>query len=657
MQISELPLPADAIRLFIEGGFTELYPPQEAAIRAGALEGKSLLLATPTASGKTLISMMCACKQILEQDGHVLYISPLRALSQEKYKQFTALTSLRKPNGEPVSVAISTGDYDSAPKRLSYVDVLITTNEKADSLLRHKHQLFDRLTLIVLDEVHFCGESGRGPTLEIMATKLRRRLPNAQFLALSATVGTVTPMARWLNATPVISEWRPTKLVKGVCHTGKVNFSDGSVWNLEGRRGDDAVAAAIHTVKEGGQSIIFATTKKQAISKALHAGEMLARFHLITNSEQAQLNVLASKIVKSDDTHLAEEEGKMLRQGVAFHHAGLSAQVRSAIEDAFRNRLLKIIASTPTLAAGIDLPARTVVIASVYRYDREQGNVMISPMEIAQMSGRAGRPKYDKVGYSVIVASSGELAEELEEMYITRDPNSFKLESKLETRGMPSHVLGLLASDEAYDVASLLKFFEKTLYAQINGKEWLPQLEPRITQALDYLIEAQMVTIQSGRYKATAFGRLVSELYIEPETGVVLRTLCETGTPDPVAALAAICRTPDMPPISVPRAHSDAVNAFYDEHVGALYSYVGSPDAVYGALMLNMWLNERTYKEMEEYAGAEPGVIYAYVSSAEWLLHAARRISQTLHSPPEQVRLSGSLSCASPMVFERSCCR
>ena len=114
MKITELPVPEPLKEVMLRSGIAELYPPQEEAIQAGALEGKNLVLATPTASGKTLIAELCGLKHILEKSGKVIYLTPLRALANEKFDEFKKYTSIRKANGKRVSVGISTGDFDSS---------------------------------------------------------------------------------------------------------------------------------------------------------------------------------------------------------------------------------------------------------------------------------------------------------------------------------------------------------------------------------------------------------------------------------------------------------------------------------------------------------------------------------------------------------------
>ncbi len=191
----------ESVKTVLEGlGIVELFPPQEDTIRAGALEGRNIVLASPTASGKTLIAELCALKHVLDNHGKVIYLSPLRALASEKFEDFRKYTVIRKADGRRVNVGISTGDFDSADNWLERYDIIITTNEKADSLLRHRAKWMDEISLVVADEIHLLNEADRGPTLEIVLARLLQVNPRIQVLALSATINNVDEIAGWLNA-------------------------------------------------------------------------------------------------------------------------------------------------------------------------------------------------------------------------------------------------------------------------------------------------------------------------------------------------------------------------------------------------------------------------------------------------------------------------
>ena len=195
-----------------------LRPAQVKAVENGLLDRKNLLVCTPTASGKTLIAELAALKSIIEGNGKAIYIVPLKALASEKYKDF------KKRYDGIAKVALSIGDIDSSDSYLVDYDLIITTSEKLDSLIRHHAPWLSLVSTIIIDEIHLLNDPERGPTLEILITILRQLLKKVQIIGLSATIGNPEELAEWLKAELVIDNWRPVKLHKGVYLDGEVEF-------------------------------------------------------------------------------------------------------------------------------------------------------------------------------------------------------------------------------------------------------------------------------------------------------------------------------------------------------------------------------------------------------------------------------------------------
>ena len=212
-------------------GYSSLYPPQEMAVKSGILEYERILVTTPTASGKTLIAMMAILKAV-EKGMKAVYLTPLRALASEKYDDLKILEKLDL-GGSKIRVTVATTDYDSSGNELAGADVIVLTNEKMDTLFRHNAEWLGNVGIFVSDEVHLIGDRERGPTLEMMLTKIRRNYPQSQVVALSATVANSDEIADWLGCKLVESDWRPTKLVEGVYEYGAVKMSDGSKFKVE----------------------------------------------------------------------------------------------------------------------------------------------------------------------------------------------------------------------------------------------------------------------------------------------------------------------------------------------------------------------------------------------------------------------------------------
>ena len=211
-------IPQQLLDILAKSGIGELRPAQQKSVKAGLLNGKNLLVCTPTASGKTLIAELVMLKNILERKGTAIYIVPLKALGNEKHRDF------QERYGGVCKVALSIGDLDSADPYLADYDLIVTTSEKLDSLLRHHAPWLKNVATVVVDEIHLLNDPHRGPTLEILITMLRELLHDVQVLGLSATIGNPAELAEWLGATLVQDSWRPVKLAQGVYREGRIHY-------------------------------------------------------------------------------------------------------------------------------------------------------------------------------------------------------------------------------------------------------------------------------------------------------------------------------------------------------------------------------------------------------------------------------------------------
>lgn len=211
-------IPQSIKKILAEQGITTLRPSQEKAINAGLLEGKNLLICTPTASGKTLIAEIAAARAIITLQKQALYIVPLVALANDKHQDFT------QKYMSTFSVAVSTGDLDSPEQHLAAKHLIICTAEKLDSIMRHQPSWIKNVGVVIIDEIHLLNDTDRGPTLEILITWIRKLLPNVQIIGLSATIGNPQELADWLDATLVQDTWRPVPLHTGILHNHIIDF-------------------------------------------------------------------------------------------------------------------------------------------------------------------------------------------------------------------------------------------------------------------------------------------------------------------------------------------------------------------------------------------------------------------------------------------------
>ncbi len=637
--MEELSIPDSVKAVLAKAGYDTLYPPQEDAITAGVLDGKNVVLASPTASGKTLVAELVILKSILENGGKALYLTPLRALASEKYEDFQKYTVVEKSPGRRVRVAVTSGDYDSSDIYLANFDIIISTNEKADSLLRHRTPWIEDVSVVVADEIHLMTEADRGPTLEVVLTRLLKVNPRIQVLALSATIKNAAEIGKWLNANPITTEWRPVPLREGVYYDGQVQFKDGSSRFIPHTDPNPIFNTAIDVIREGGQVLIFAETRRSAVEMGRKAAALLRR--QLPKPDRRGLENIAQRILSSGErTRLSETLAEQVLNGVAFHHAGLAGGQRRIIEDAFKAGRLKILSATPTLAAGVNLPARTVIISSYERYEPGYGRYPISVLEYKQFCGRAGRPKYDKFGEAILIAKTEDEQDYLMKNYVTAEPE--RIWSKLGAeKVLRPHVLATIATRFATSEDGLIRFFAKTFYAfQYDPK----MIRSKLGDILSFLNKEQMVEFEGDELRATKFGRRVSELYIDPVSAVVLRDGLYTRAKQltEVSYLHLISRTPDIAPKLYPRRGEDEMLDLFakehqDEFMCEVPEYYGDTNGITYeeflseikcARVLYEWINETSEDGILEVHKVEPGDILRMVDTAKWLLHATYELAE-----------------------------
>jgi helicase len=637
VRIRELSVDPQVITLLEGEGLDQLYPPQEDAMKAGVLDGKNLVLASPTASGKTLVAEICILKHVLERNGKAIYLAPLRALASEKFKEFQRYSDVKKPSGEHLRIGMSTGDYDSSDPWLGRYDIIISTNEKADSLLRHRAPWMNELSLVVADEIHLLTEHERGPTLEVVLTRLTEINPNIQVLALSATVRNAEEVGQWLHAGSVTTDWRPVPLREGIYNLGQLQFNDGSSRIIQGGTKTPVLDIALDVLSSGGQALIFTETRRSAVEMGRKAA--LAVKPRISKIEERSLNTIAERILSSGEkTRLGEALASQIASGAGFHHAGLTGPHRGIVETAFRDGRIKVLAATPTLAAGVNLPARTVIISSYERFESGHGRYPISVLEYKQFCGRAGRPKYDKYGESVLIARNQDEADWLMENYVIAQPE--KLWSKLAVEKiLRPHVLSTVAAGYAKTEEGLYEFFGRTFYAHQYGPR---MIKGKIGEVLQFLAKEEMVVMEGRDLEASRFGKRVSELYIDPMSSVILRDglYNRAKKMTDFSLLHLISRTPDLAPRPRPRgseldklgvmaeSQSDEIMGYVPNQFEDPIAYDEFLSELKASLVLSDWISEFTEDQILETRKVEPGDLLRLVQGTEWLVFAAQELAR-----------------------------
>lgn len=638
MFIDELGFPVKVADI-LKKDITELNPPQKDAIKKGLLEGKNLVIASPTASGKTLIAELAFLKHFLKNKKSV-YIVPLKALAMEKYHEFK-----EKYERLGMRIGISIGDLDASEPWLGSYDLIVLSNEKMDSLMRHDTKWIRDISLVIVDEVHLLNDPSRGPTLEIVLTRLREYAQ--QFIALSATIKNSDEIAKWLKADLVRSDYRPIKLDKAVSYPNEnnyiIDFEDKDELVFDGA---DESVLFYDTVRRNKQALVFVSTRRSAEA----ASEKINVLEFISADDKKKLAELSQEIenVLSSPTKQCKRLAKVVRNGTAFHHAGLVAKQRKLIEDGFRQGTIKFITATPTLAFGMNLPAWRVIIRDSKRFDANYGSSYIPVLEIQQMMGRSGRPKYDTEGEAIIIAKTKGEAEDLKERYIHGEPEP--IYSKLSVEyALRMHTLSLIASEVCNSYSSLRDFFSKTFFAYQyeSADDVMKKVDKVLKQLEDFkfikyidenLIDGFVSAFDLTNDKkivATKIGKRVSELYVDPLSANTLIQNFKQMTDMEYMLVLNDC-VEMYPLLGAKKADDfleDEITNYEIKDIPDVWSYEYEEflDRFKTSLMFDHWMNEFGEDKILEKFGIAPGELYNKTTNAEWLLFSAGELAILLN--------------------------
>ena len=665
--VSSLKLPATATRLLAAGGYEELYPPQAAAVRAGLLGGRSVLVSAPTASGKTLVAVLSMMAHLsARRPGRIVYLSPLRALASEKFAEFKKIggVSLGRTRAR---VRISTGETGSGA-RLAGADIAVMTNERMDALMRQDPEWASGIGLVVADEIHLIGDPARGPALEMVLARMRASAPRPQIVGLSATMPNAAEIARWLGAKLVDSDWRPVSLREGVCHGATITMRDGGARRLRPSGLGAAVDAGVESVQEGGQALLFAESRARSVALAEKAAGAVSG--TLGRGDAAALARAADRMLASaENTPLARRLAGLVRRGVAFHHAGLAQACRAEVEAEFRARRIRLLASTPTLAAGVNLPARRVVVSSILRYDPSLGRrAPISVLEYKQLCGRAGRPQYDEYGEAIVVSPKSYAKGDVMRRYVRGRPQPTRSQM-MGKRAVRAHALSLVASQPGITAAGVAAFFAGMLAGRQGSRT---AVRSRVASAIAFLAESGMVDREGSRLSPTRLGAAATRLYLDPATAASFRDAikdapergAEAAAPpggrasprrrrgggggrsggsgsggSPPARLtlgllhAITGCTEFFPKVYMRYGDGTAVWKLADARKRELIGPIDVSESNRSLLALDRWIDEATEAQIAERLEVEAGDLRRIVESAEWLARCMGQLARDLGRP------------------------
>jgi len=624
MKIEKLDLPDTAIEFLKSQGYEKLYSPQADSVKSGLLDGKSILVSAPTASGKTLIAMLAMISYLSKNTGKVIYLSPLRALAAEKFSEFKKLEKVAI--GNKVKVSISTGDYENIEKNLEKSNVLILTNEKMDSIIRHGTEWVEEIGLVITDEVHLIGDENRGPTLEMILTQLKLLDTKPQIVGLSATITNSDEIADWLDCKLVKNDWRPVPLTEGVCDAGEVTMNDGKTFSVERSIRGTPIDLGVQSVKEGGQSLVFAETRNRSKSLATKAADAISQ--ILEKKDLKELEKTSKKILSENEhTELIKTLAFLVKKGVAFHHAGLNQNCRETIETEFRKGTIKLLSSTPTLAAGVNLPARRVVISSVNRYNAKVGaNRPISILEYKQLCGRAGRPQYDDYGEAIIVGNGN--AEDLINYYIDGKPEPI-ISKITDDKSLRTHILSVIVTHPGIKKDEILEFFLQTLGGLQSRK---PTIKFAIDISLRFLSSEYLIIKKGERYADTEFGKKTSMLYIDPLTATYFRAAIENVSQErkhTFGFLHLISNCEEFfPKFSLRKKDYESASLLIENNSSELLEPISEYDCSRSLLALQAWISESSELSLSDNLGIESGDMHRMTETANWLSYCLREISK-----------------------------
>ena len=599
MKVSELGYPEEFIE--IAGGDHELYPHQQEAIET-IRAGTNVLVTVPTASGKTLIAYAAIMEK--QKTGlKSLYIVPLKSLASEK---FDDLKKLRKLG---MRVTIAVGDVDSSPSFIKDYDVVVCTSEKADSMIRHDPSILYDIGLIIADEAHLIGDPDRGPKLEMVLSACMYLNPDLTIISLSATISNGEDMARWLRSKLISSDFRPVPLRYGVINGNEIEYTDGKLEKISGKNYLDDIIS--RDIEDGGQVLVFVNSRSRAEALAKQIMPITGKYVFLEES----------LIDLGDDADRYQEMLKsLLRKGVSFHHAGLSMKEKDTIERLFRERYIKVLVATPTLAAGVNLPARTVVVRDMSRF-MDGYSQYVKKIEILQMLGRAGRPGYDTEGRALIYASTDSAVEKAQE-YLSGEPEPI-ISIFGGRRALQMNVLALVSTGIAKNLEEVKKFFGSTFFGQQNV---ISDIYADLERTLGFLVSEDFVRERMGNYEATTFGKTVSDLYIEPKTALILREYFEK--PHSIdLALFYICRTPDMINFSTRTGDMPYISDFLEE-IEVFDDDDDNYSAAKTAIVLKNWIDEVPIIDITEKFNIGPGDVQSKIASADWISYSLSRLAE-----------------------------
>jgi hypothetical protein len=502
----------------------ELWPSQQNALHKNLLDPypRAILVELPTSAGKTLLAkFVIAQSHTLNPDLTVAYVVPTRALVNQ-------ITRDLRPDlsaiGMSVEQAVPAMELDPTEARLlaERPDVLVTTPEKLDLLLRSGHPAADRIGLVIADEAHNLQDSERGARLELLLGTIKRDRPAARFLLLSPFLPNAKELLAWLGdertLPPIGLDWRPSRHAVGVIErqghdvvfvsvaAASNSLPAGYVVPLArgaaaGPTGDHTIGAltgpAVRSLVDRGSVLIYCRGKATAVERAGEIADLLG------DSPAASPDRVA--VEKYLDLELGRRAplSDMLSRGIAYHHAGMSPEARVLVEGLARTNAIRVVCGTTTLAQGVNFPFTSVVFETLTKgRTRSGGASHLTYQDFWNMAGRAGRALFDPVGVVGFVAAERDQRSVFERfMRAEAAEVSSQLAGLIDRAGELATSFDLQTIERWPELSSLLQFLSHAMR--------VAAVSSQAADEVDDILRASLVFHQARREGPEAVRRLV----------------------------------------------------------------------------------------------------------------------------------------------------
>ena len=558
------------IEKLTQQGFVSLTEVQVKAVEAGLFDRKSLLIDAPTNTGKTFIGELAVLNISKQKENNKsFFLVPLKALAEQTYNEF-----MEKYYEWGLKVAISTADHYEHDENLQEFDVIIATYEKLDGLMVKQIDLINNLGLVVIDEIQYLGDQYRGINLEILITKLKIATNYPQIIGLSATVTNALELASWMNADLIQVFKRDVELREGILYIGNneikyngININTGDFYykefntgkiNIEYKLNLHLINNIVEVCKKE-QCILFLST----INKAEQTSRELSSFFPENPENQDTISQIDLLVESTPATRKLKES---LMHSIAFHHSGLLMDERRIVEETFRKGKIRAIASTTTLGAGINTPAKNVIILFHQYFDGSK--LMIRTYK--NISGRAGRLReVESFGRSMLFANNEKDFESLWENYINATPENVNSQIS-KKHGLSCSILGLVLSGVSSSREELRFFMKMTFLGHllsINDPKNLDLiLDAILEEEITYLLKNNFL-IEDVNLQVTELGKRCAEENLTPETILLLFNNIKTNElqinslekyDELIAPIIHLCsNTPDAMLLYAPRSRTE----------------------------------------------------------------------------------------------------